>query len=183
MVHRGLEWNWRARPNREHCAAFPRGDKFKAGSMAVVSRLAQRRLATGIAAASLLFQSVMSCLHIASNVAAPWVVSEESVQKPGSLNLGPGALTLGLFVCSAIGVKRVSPDGGGSKAPGRDRGGNCPFCLTFSKMPPGAPVSASGPGLFFARVEGAFAIPRSGSVPGGLPVAFVNSRGPPRASA
>lgn len=155
----------------------PFGQPIQGSFMTVVTRLARRRLAIGIAVTSLLFQVMMSCFHfapsMASSMASPW----------GSNIWGPNAPSAGLFVCSRAGVKNPIPGDSGlpAQTPGGDATKNCMVCLAFSEASLGAPVA--GPVLFSARPAGGFHIWRGEDVPGGVSAEFVNSRGPPRAKA
>jgi hypothetical protein len=136
--------------------------------MMALSRLAQRRLAIGIAAMSLLFQVVMSSIHF-----APHMVDTQS-----SRGFGTGALS---FVCSSVSaqfglLKRGETP---NQTPDHDATKNCLICLTFSEVSSGAPEVASS--ILAPQPSYRFAIWEGDTLPGGHRSDLSYSRGPPSA--
>lgn len=123
--------------------------------MMALSRLAQRRLAIGIAVLSLLFQVVMSSLHF-----APHMVGSQGSR-------GSGASALG-SVCSSLSARFGLLNKGATpgETPDHDAAKNCLICLAFSEAVSGVHVAAYSilapwPSYRFAIWEGDV-LPRNG---------------------
>jgi hypothetical protein len=138
--------------------------------MMALSRLAQRRLAIGIAVMSLLFQVVMSSVHF-----APHLTGSQGGEGFGSSALG--------FVCSSLSAKSglLNKAGTPNQIPDHEAAKNCLICLAFSEAAPGAPVVASS--IAAPQSSYRLAIWEGGTLPGGRRSDLSFSRGPPSAQA